>query len=238
VSEPAAGPAVVLIIEDEPYARAVLQVTLKDHGYVCIHAATGVEGISAALERDPSVVLLDLGLPDLDGVEVTRAIRERSAVPIIVLSARAQEEHKIEALDEGANDYLTKPFQAGELLARIRVALRGVRTLPNRLESGRVTLGDLTVDFDFRRVRVGGKEVHLTQIEFRLLSVMLRSAGRVLSNRQILREVWGPRCDDRLSYLRVYMKKLRYKIEPEPARPVYLLNEPGVGYRLRVPDSR
>jgi two-component system KDP operon response regulator KdpE len=235
VSAPANGPAVVLIVEDEPYARAVLQVTLKEHGYVCIHAATGAEGISAALERDPTVVLLDLGLPDLDGVEVTRAIRRRSAVPIIVLSARAQEEHKIEALDEGANDYVTKPFQAGELLARIRVAVRSVRTVQNRLESGCMTLGDLTMDFDLRRVTVGGKEVHLTQIEYRLLSVMLRSAGRVLSNRQILREVWGPRCDDRVSYLRVYMKKLRHKIEPEPARPIYLVNEPGVGYRLRVP---
>jgi two-component system KDP operon response regulator KdpE len=231
----ASDPAVVLIVEDEPYARAVLQVTLKQHGYVCIHASTGAEGISAALERDPAVVLLDLGLPDLDGIEVTRSIREWSPVPIIVLSARGQEAHKIEALDEGANDYLTKPFQSGELLARIRVALR-TRTVQNRLQSGKITLGELTMDFDSRRVSVGSKEVHLTQIEYRLLAVMLRSAGRVLSNRQILRQVWGPRCDDRLTYLRVYMKKLRYKIEPEPARPVYLVNEPGVGYRLRVPE--
>ena len=227
--------AVILVIEDEPHARAVLQVTLKQQGYVCIHAPTGAEGVAAALEREPSVVLLDLGLPDLDGVEVTRRIRERSAVPIIVVSARGQEEHKIEALDEGANDYITKPFVAGELLARIRVALRNTQTSEKSFDAGTVRIGDLSVNFDLRRVTIGGNEVHLTPIEYRLLGVMVRSSGRVLSNRQILRQVWGPRYDEQLGYLRVYMKKLRYKIEPEPARPKYLVNEPGVGYRLRLP---
>lgn len=228
-------PAVVLVIEDEPHARAVLQVSLRQHGYVCIHASTGLQGAQAALEREPGVVLLDLGLPDIDGVEVTRRIRERSTVPIIVVSARGQEEHKIEALDEGANDYVTKPFVTGELLARIRVALRHTRVEEHSSESGRVIIGDLCVDFDLRQVTRAGAEVYLTPTEYRLLGVMIRSAGRVLSNRQILRQVWGPRYDEQLGYLRVYMKKLRYKIEPEPAQPRYLVNEPGVGYRLRVP---
>jgi two-component system, OmpR family, KDP operon response regulator KdpE len=228
-------PAVVLLIEDEPHARAVLQVTLRQHEYVCICASNGVDGVAAALEREPSVVLLDLGLPDIDGVEVTRQIRERSTVPIIVVSARGQEEHKIEALDEGANDYVTKPFVAGELLARIRVALRQTHASERSSDTGKITIGDLCVDFDLRRVTAGGAEVYLTPTEYRLLGVMIHSAGRVLSNRQILRQVWGPRYDEQLGYLRVYMKKLRYKIEPEPAKPRYLVNEPGVGYRLRMP---
>ncbi len=227
--------AVILVIEDEPHARAVLQVTLKQEGYVCLHASTGIEGVATALAREPAVVLLDLGLPDLDGVEVTRRIRERSGVPIIVVSARGEEPHKIEALDEGANDYVTKPFVAGELLARIRVALRSVQSAASAFETGMVCIGDLAVDFDMRRVTVGGAEVHLTAMEYRLLGVMIRSAGRVLSNRHILRQVWGPRYDDRSGYLRVYMKRLRDKIEPEPARPKYLVNEPGVGYRMRLP---
>jgi two-component system KDP operon response regulator KdpE len=232
VNEPS---AVVLIVEDEPHARAVLQVTLKQQGYVCLHAATGAEGVSAAIEREPDLVLLDLGLPDIDGVEVTRRVRERSAVPIIVVSARGQEEHKIEVLDEGADDYVMKPFVAGELLARVRVALRHNRAAESASDAGTVQVGDLVVDFDLRRVTAGGSEVHLTPTEYRLLAVMIRSSGRVLSNRQILRQVWGPRYDEQLGYLRVYMKKLRYKLEPDPTRPRYLVNEPGVGYRLRMP---
>jgi two-component system KDP operon response regulator KdpE len=229
-------PAVVLVIEDEPHARTVLQVTLKQEGYVCLHAATGLEGIDAAIDRDPAVVLLDLGLPDLDGIEVTRRIREQSSVPIIVVSARGQEEQKVLALDGGANDYLTKPFSAGELFARIRVALRQTRNLGRTPEPSAITIGDLAVDFELRRVTLAGVDVSLTPIEYRLLGVMMRSAGRVLSNRQILRQVWGPHHDEHVNYLRVYMKKLRYKIEPEPARPKYLVNEPGVGYRLRSPE--
>ncbi len=228
------GPA-ILVIEDEPHARILLQVMLKQEGYRCLHASNGVSGIEAALGREPSVVLLDLGLPDLDGVEVTRRIRERSAVPIIVVSAREQGEEKIAALDEGANDYVTKPFDAGELLARIRVALRSTRETASSPETGTITVGDLSVDFDLRRVTVGDREVYLTPTEFRLISVMIRSAGRVLSHHQILRQVWGPLYDDQMGYLRVYMKKLRYKIEAQPAQPRYLVNEIGVGYRLRVP---
>ncbi len=228
------GLGAILVIEDEPHARAVLQVTLRHEGYECLPASTGTDGI-AALERDPALVLLDLGLPDLDGVEVTRRIREKSAVPIIVVSAQGQEARKIESLDEGANDYVTKPFAPGELLARVRVALRGTGSFDRPVETGCVALGDLVVDFDMRRVTVAGGEVHLTATEYRLLTVMLHSAGRVLSNRHILRQVWGPRYDDRLGYLRVYMKRLREKIEREPAQPRYLVNEPGIGYRLRLP---
>lgn len=230
MSEPA-----ILIVEDEPHARTLLQVTLKQEGYRCLQATTGVAGVDAALGREPSVVLLDLGLPDIDGVEVTRRIRDRSNVPIIVVSARGQEKDKIAALDEGANDFVTKPFLAGELLARIRVALRSTRAAEEVPETGTITVGDLSVDFDLRRVVVAGREVYLTPTEYRLISVMIRSAGRVLSHHQILRQVWGPLYDDQMGYLRVYMKKLRYKIEPEPAQPKYLVNEIGVGYRLRVP---
>jgi two-component system KDP operon response regulator KdpE len=228
--------AVVLIIEDEPNARTLLLMTLKQQGYVCLYSATGTEGVAAALDRDPAVVLLDLALPDLDGVEVTRRIRERSQVPIIVVSARGQEEQKILALDSGANDYLTKPFSPGELLARIRVSLRSTRTALTAADSGVLTVGDLSVDFDLRRVTVRGVDVSLTPTEYRLLGVMIRSAGRVLSNRQILRQVWGPRHDEQVGYLRIYMKKLRHKLEAEPAHPQYLVNEPGVGYRLRMPE--
>lgn len=228
-------PAAILVIEDEPHARTLLQVTLKQAGYRCLHAINGATGIDAALGREPSVVLLDLGLPDIGGVEVTRRIRERSNVPIIVVSARGQEEDKIAALDEGANDYVTKPFVMGELLARIRVALRSSRTAEAPAETGAITVGGLSVDFDLRRVTVDGAEVYLTPTEYRLIGVMIRSAGRVLSHRQILRQVWGPLNDDQMGYLRVYMKKLRYKIEPEPAQPKYLVNEIGVGYRLRIP---
>jgi two-component system, OmpR family, KDP operon response regulator KdpE len=226
--------AAVLVIEDEPPTRALLQVTLKQQGYRCLHAATGAEGIAAALYKDPGVVLLDLGLPDLDGVEVTRRIRERSAVPIIVVSARGQEEHKIAALDGGANDYVTKPFVAGELLARIRVALRN-RPDEEDEPTGRVMVGNLSVDFDMRRVTVSGVEVAVTPTEYRLLGMLILAAGRVLTHRQLLRKVWGPGYETQVGSLRVYMKRLRYKIEPEPAQPKYLINEPGVGYRLRVP---
>jgi two-component system KDP operon response regulator KdpE len=227
--------ATILVIEDESHARTLLLFTLRQEGYHCLQAANGVDGVAAAIDQEPGVVLLDLGLPDLDGGEVTRRIRERSNVPIIVVSARGQEESKVAALDEGANDYMTKPVAARELLARIRVALRSTRSLEPTADTGVLTHGDLTVDFDLRCVTVGGSEVHLTPTEYRLLSVLVRSAGRVITSRQILRQVWGPAYEDQMGYLRVYMKKLRYKIEREPANPKYLINEPGVGYRLRLP---
>lgn len=229
-------PAAILVIEDQPQARILLQVTLGQEGYFCLHAATGIAGVAAAIEQEPSVVLLDLGLPDLDGVEVTRRIRDRSAVPIIVVSSRGHEMDKVHALDAGANDYVTKPFVAGELLARIRVALRNAVRADDAHPTGVVAIGDLTVDFDLRRVTIAGDEVHLTPIEYRLLALLVRSAGRVLTHQQILRQVWGPQYAGQMNYLRVYMKKLRYKIEPEPARPRYLVNELGVGYRFRLPE--
>jgi two-component system, OmpR family, KDP operon response regulator KdpE len=228
-------PVVILVIEDDPQARSLLQSTLTRGGYQCLHADTGAAGVAAAINHRPRLVLLDLGLPDLDGVEVTRKIREYEDTPIIVISARDREADKVAALDEGANDYLTKPFMPGELLARIRVALR-MPTQPGQPLGHRLTAGDLAVDFDHRRVTVGEKEVHLTPIEFRLLSLLMRSAGRVLTHRSILRQVWGPPCASQLNYLRVYMKKLRDKIEAEPAQPKYLLSEPGIGYRFRIPD--
>jgi two-component system, OmpR family, KDP operon response regulator KdpE len=227
--------AAILVIEDEPHARTLLRVTLAHEGYYCLHASTGAAGIAAALNHTPHVVLLDLGLPDLDGVEVTRRIREHSAVPIIVVSARGQEADKIAALDGGANDFVTKPFVAGELLARIRVALRGLPTVRQAAETGVMTIGDLSIDFESRAVTVAGEPVHLTRTEFRLLGVMMRSAGSVLTNQEILRQVWGASHTGQVNSLRVYMKKLRYKIEREPARPNYLINEIGVGYRLRLP---
>jgi two-component system KDP operon response regulator KdpE len=229
-------PASVLIIEDEPHMRTLLHVTLKQEGYRCIQATNGEEGVAQALKGGPNVILLDLGLPDVDGLDVTSRIREKSAVPIIVISARGQEEHKISALDTGANDYITKPFSTGELLARVRVALRSSPPPVEETETGTVRVGDLAIDFDMRRVTVGGAEVHLTPTEYRLLGLLMRSGGRVLTHRQILRQVWGPGYETQVQYLRVYMKKLRYKIESEPAQPKYLINEPGVGYRLRLPS--
>ncbi len=198
----------ILAIEDDPHARLLLQVALRDGGYECLHATTGIEGVSLALKCDPSVVLLDVTLPDIDGLEVTRRIRERSSVPIIVISARTQEAHKIALLEAGSNDYLTKPFSAGELIARIHVALRGHAASDVGQPAGVVTIGDLTIDFDRRNVTVAGRDVLLSPIEYRLLSVLVRANGRVMTNRQILRDVWGARYAGHANYLRVYMSKL------------------------------
>jgi two-component system KDP operon response regulator KdpE len=229
-------PVVILVIEDEPQTRSLLQSTLVQGGYQCLHADTGGAGLAVAINYRPRLVLLDLGLPDLDGVEVTRRLREHDDTPIIVVSGRDQERDKVAALDEGANDYVTKPFMKGELLARIRVALRASTPQERPTVNRRLSAGDLMIDFDLRRVTVGRKEVHLTPTEFRLLSLMMRSAGRVLTHQSILRQVWGPPWASQLNYLRVYMKKLRHKIEVEPARPRYLLSEPGIGYRFCVPE--
>lgn len=226
----------ILVIDDEPHARALLQMTLGQEGYCCLRAATGMEGIRTAQSSEPNLVILDLGLPDLSGIEVARRIREVSAVPIIVLSASGQERDKISALDVGANDYLTKPFSAGELLARVRVALRpiGGGGDPTK-QSGVGAFGDLTIDYDTRRVTRGGRLVSLTPTEYRLLAVLLSEPGRVLTHAQILRQVWGPRYVSEMNYLRVYMKRLRLKIEADPMRPRYLVNELGVGYRFNIP---
>ena len=230
--------SLILVIEDEPNTRRLMQVILSQNGYECVCAPDGVSGVAATFERDPDAVLLDLGLPDIDGVEVTRRIRERHQVPIIVVSARGREADKVQALDHGANDYVTKPFSEAELLARIRVATRPRRSKANLPpESGTLEAGDLRLDIDLRRLTVAGTLVHVTPTEFRLLATMLASPGRVFTHQQLLRCAWGASQTHDLNHLRVYMTRLRHKVEREPARPRYLVSEPGVGYRLNVPNE-
>lgn len=221
---------VVVLIEDEPQIRRFLRATLGSSGYRLHEATSGEDGLIEAATRQPDVVILDLGLPDIDGLQVIRRLREWSAVPIIVLSARGQEGDKVAALDAGADDYVSKPFAVGELLARLRVALRHAAVG----ESGEptFTVAGLRVDQVKRLVQMDGKDVHLTPIEYRLLTTLVRHAGRVVSQRQLLKDVWGPAHTDQAHYLRVYMGTLRRKLEQDPARPRYLLTEPGVGYRL------
>jgi two-component system, OmpR family, KDP operon response regulator KdpE len=222
----------VLVVEDEAQVMRFLRTTLPAHGYRVVEANTGQEALVQASTRSPDLILLDLALPDLDGVEVTRRVRAWSATPIVVLSARDQESDKIEALDAGADDYLTKPFGVGELLARIRVALRHA----SRNEAGEPVFqtGDLRVDLGARRVFLGEAEVRLTRTEYNLLATLVKHAGKVVTHRQLLREVWGPGAVEHSHYVRVYMGQLRHKLEREPARPRYLLTETGVGYRLKT----
>jgi len=228
------GPAVVLI-EDEPQIRRFLRTALAGHDYRIFEAATGRDGLVEAATRQPDLVILDLGLPDVDGVQVLKELREWSAVPVIVLSARGQERDKIRALDGGADDYVSKPFSVGELLARMRAALRrGARAAD---ESSTFTVGELSVDLARRQVLVAGKPVHLTPIEYKLLTTLIQHAGKVVTHRQLLREVWGPSHAEDSQYLRVYVAQLRRKLERVPVQPQYLLTEPGVGYRLAVEDS-
>jgi two-component system KDP operon response regulator KdpE len=222
---------VILVVEDEAQVVRFLRASLASHGFKVLEAATGRAGLIEASARVPDLVLLDLGLPDMDGVEVARKLREWSAVPIIVLSARGQERDKIEALDAGADDYLTKPFGIGELLARIRVALR--HSAGGAAGEPVVSVGDLRVDLAAHTVERAGNEVRLTPIEFRLLAVLAKNAGKVVTQRQLLKEVWGPSAVGQAHYLRVYMAQLRHKLEAEPARPRLFVTEPGVGYRLR-----
>ncbi|HET9951467.1 MAG TPA: response regulator [Candidatus Eisenbacteria bacterium] len=223
----------VLVVEDDPPIRKFLRAGLESHGYRYVEATTGGDGIAQASMRSPDLVLLDLGLPDVDGIEVVRRIREWSTLPIVVLSARGRERDKIEALDAGADDYVTKPFSMGELLARMRVALRHRARLRTGEEVTAFESGDLSIDLARRRVTARGKEVRLTPIEFKLLATLARFAGRVLTHDVLLREVWGPGYATQRHYLRVYMAQLRHKIEADPARPKHLVTEPGVGYRLR-----
>jgi two-component system, OmpR family, KDP operon response regulator KdpE len=224
----------VLVIEDEPQIRRFLRATLSAHGYRLVEAATGQEGLMHAATHQPEIVILDLGLPDLDGLELTRRLREWSTMPIIVLSARGQESDKVAALDTGADDYLTKPFGVGELLARMRVALRHTARTAQEPGEAVFTVGDLRVDMARRQVFVTDQEVHLTPIEYKLLTTLVRYAGKVVTHHQLLREVWGPGASSETHYLRVYMGQLRHKLEANPARPRYLVTESGVGYRLRT----
>jgi two-component system KDP operon response regulator KdpE len=223
----------VLLIEDEPPMRRFLRTALGTNDYRLVEAETAKEGLAQAAARNPDVILLDLGLPDRDGLEVARALREWSATPIIVLSARGREEDKVKALDLGADDYLTKPFGVDELLARIRVALRHAAMPPGSAPEPVFEAGALRVDLVARRVLRGDEEIHLTPTEYKLLTTLVRHAGKVLTHRQLLKEVWGANYANQSHYVRVYMAQLRQKIEADPARPRLLLTEPGVGYRLR-----
>jgi two-component system KDP operon response regulator KdpE len=223
----------ILLIEDEPQMRRFLRGSLATTGHKLIEAATGAEGLAAASSKHPDMILLDLGLPDMDGLEVTRRLREWTQTPIIVLSARGQEQDKVAALDAGADDYLTKPFGLPELLARMRVALRHAERAGEKEESIFV-LGELRVDLASRVVTLGEREVRLTPIEYKLLATLVRNAGRVMTYQQLLRDVWGIRYANQKQYLHVYMGHLRAKLEADPTRPKFLLTEPGVGYRLKV----
>lgn len=226
--------ATILLIEDGSEIRKFLRTTLPAHGFRLYEASTAREGLIEAQARNPDLILLDLGLPDLEGSEVIRQVREWTSTPIIVLSARDQEQVKVAALDLGADDYVTKPFGINELLARIRAALRHASRSATDAGEQVFTLGDLKVDLGRRQVFVSGKEIHLTPIEYKLLTTLIRYAGKVLTHRQLLKEVWGPLHVEEGHYLRVYMRQLRNKLEKNPAHPRYLLTELGVGYRLRT----
>ena len=219
------------MVDDERAIRRFLRASLTAHGYHIFEAARAREGLEAAAAVRPDLIILDLGLPDSDGIDVTRQLREWSRVPIVVLSVRGEDADKIAALDAGADDYLTKPFSSGELLARIRVALRHAA---RPADQPVITTGDLVVDVAHRTVTLNGQEISLTPIEYMLLKTLALSAGKVLLHRHLLREVWGPGYDQDANLLRVNISKLRHKIESDPARPRYIVTEPGVGYRLRV----
>jgi len=229
MSETPALKPTVLVIDDELQIRRLLRVCLEANGYRVLEAANGQEGISEAAQHPPDVVLLDLGLPDMEGVSVLQRLREWSQVPVVVLSVRDREEDKIRALDNGADDYVTKPFGTGELLARLRLAMRHGQS-PS--DTALFHSGRLEVDLTARVVKVAGHETKLTATEYALLRLFVKHAGKVLTHQQILREVWGPNYIDQTQYLRVYMAHLREKLEAEPSKPSLLLTEPGVGYRL------
>ena|ERR1700741_5115268 len=227
--------ATVLIVEDEPDIRRFLRSSLGTEGYRVVESETGERGTIDAGTHKPDLAIVDLGLPDVDGVEVIKRIRSWSAMPIIVLSARAFEQAKVQALDAGADDYVTKPFGVSELLARVRVALRHA----SRSASGKsvLKLGNVTVDLQRHRVQRDGAEVHLTALEFRLLTCLAQHLGMVVTHRQLLREVWGPSYVEQTHYLRIYLKQLRDKLEADPMRPRHFLTETGVGYRLMADDD-
>ena len=222
----------ILIVEDDPQIRRFLRATLEAADYRFHEAVTAAEAIAQAAARQPDLIVLDLGLPDLDGLEVIQRVRQSSATPIIVLSARGREQDKIDALDRGADDFVSKPFAIGELLARIRAGLRRAATIHDGAIATVFRTGPLEVDLEKRTVRIEDREVHLTPIEFRLLQTLVRHAGKVVTQRQLLVEVWGPQHSEQAQYLRVYMAQLRRKLETDPARPRFLRTEPGVGYRL------
>jgi two-component system, OmpR family, KDP operon response regulator KdpE len=231
MSETEAHPAVALIIDDEVQIRRLLRVSLEAGGYRVFEAATGRDGLVEAAQRRPDVIVLDLGLPDMDGTEVLKRLREWSQAPVLVLSVREGEDDKVGALDSGADDYMTKPFSTVELLARLRVARRHAQPIA---DNSVFRTSHLEVDLASRIVTVKGQEIKMTPTEYSLLRLLVRNAGKVVTHRQILKEVWGPNYAEQTHYLRVYMAHLREKIEAEPGRPELLVTEPGVGYRLKA----
>lgn len=229
------GEHLILIIEDEQPIRRFLRASLMSEGYRVNEAESGEAGLKLAVSQPPDLVILDLGLPDIDGQEVLQRLREWCSAPVIILSARDHEQQKIDALDHGADDYVTKPFSTGELLARMRTALRHARRAA--VDETAVTIGDLSVDLAARIVLRRGEQVHLTPLEYKLLVTLLQHQGKVLTHRFLLREVWGPLHAQETHYLRVFVASLRRKLEDDPARPRYLLTEQGVGYRFAAEIS-
>ena len=222
----------ILVVDDEPQIRRALIRTLEANGFDVRAVGTGEEAL-ASLQWRPEVILLDLMLPDLDGLEVARRIREQAGMPILVLSARGEESRKVAALDQGADDYITKPFGTEELLARLRVALRHAAGQPT---APVIEVGELRIDLERRVVARGGNEVHLTPTEYEVLKLLAQHAGKMITHRMLLQQVWGAEHVDETQYLHVLISQLRRKIEPQPARPQYILTEPGVGYRFRAPS--
>lgn len=225
------GKAVILVIEDDAAIQRILSTVLGAHGYGCLLAGSGADALSMAASHCPDLVLLDLGLPDMDGMEVLAKIRAWSAVPVLVVSARWQEREKVRALDAGADDYITKPFGTSELMARVRTALRHAIHAETE-ESAGYAVGGLWVDRAGHRVTVDGRDLHLTQIEFKIVSLLAANAGRVLTYDYIIKHIWGPYADSDNRILRVNMANIRRKIEANPAEPRYILTEVGVGYRM------
>jgi two-component system KDP operon response regulator KdpE len=221
----------VLVVDDENSIRRYLRAALSAQGFAIYEAANGQEAINGVISHHPDLIILDLGLPDFDGIEVTRRLREWSQTPIIILSVREAESDKIAALDAGADDYLTKPFSTGELMARMRVALRRMTPMP---DDPVFQVDDLKMDVSRRLVTLNEEQVSLTPTEYEILRLLLQNAGKVLTHRQLLRQVWGTAYESEMHLLRVNISNLRHKIEPDPSRPHYLLTEPGVGYRIRV----
>lgn len=225
--------ALILVVDDEIEIRRLLKVALTAYGYDIREAASGQEGLAQAAVFHPDLLILDMSLPDLDGLEVIKKLREWTKVPVIILSVREREQDKIQALEAGADDYVTKPFSMGELIARIRVALR--HKLVGEDEPVLV-LGDLSIDMAYRKVVVEGKEVKLTPLEYEIFKQLALNAGKVLTHRYLLTNAWGNEYQNQKQYLRIYIRQLRRKIEPNPTQPRYILTEPGIGYRLAVPD--
>jgi two-component system KDP operon response regulator KdpE len=237
MSEQASAPSPqVLLVEDDPQVVKFVRAALEAAGYRVLHAATGRQALSLVAQYMPELVLLDLGLPDLDGLQLLAQIRPFYKAPVLVLSARGQERSKVDALDAGADDYLTKPFGVPELLARLRVALRHAARAASRSDDPRFECGPLQIDFQARRVTLAGEEVKLTAIEFKLLGVLAREVDKVVTQRQLLTEVWGPKSAEQSHYLRVYMTHIRRKLEPGAPWPRLFVTEAGVGYRLRTPE--